>query len=63
MRDTIKVWKLELSSAELSILQVALDKFAAKYEGDVFTFQEIESTKDELNSYKYIPQFTSNQSI
>ncbi len=57
MRSNIKTWKLELSSAELTILQIALERFSQNYEGDIFTAEEIQSTKDELNTYKYIPQY------
>lgn len=57
MRSNIKTWKLELSSAELTILQIALERFSQNYEGDIFTPEEIQSTKDELNTYKYIPQY------
>lgn len=59
MRDNTKIWKLELSSVELTILQIALERFAQNYQNNIFTAEEIQSTKDELNTYKYIHQYTS----
>ena len=56
MRDTRKAWKLELTCAELTILQVALSKFKDTYDGDYFSFDEILSTETELFTYKYISQ-------
>jgi hypothetical protein len=61
MREPRKSWKLELSNAELTILQIALQKFAASYEGDVFTKEELATTHEELFAYKYIPP--TNQEI
>ena len=49
-----KCWKLELTSAELALLQVALNKFEDKYENTVFSKEEFESTRHELNRYHYI---------
>ena len=63
MRDNTKIWKLELSSVELTILQIALEKFASRYEGEVFTKEELASTHEELFSYKYIHQFTSVENL
>lgn len=63
MRDPRKAWKLELSCAELTILQVAVQRFANSYDGDVFTKDEIQGAIDELNRYNYINQFTSLEDI
>ena len=57
MRNNRKSWKLELTNAELTILQIALQKFASKYEGEVFTKDELASTHEELFAYKYIPEY------
>ena len=59
MRDNTKRWKLEVSSVELTILQIAVERMNQNYVGDVFTAEEIQSTIDELNTYKYIHQYTS----
>ena len=57
MTDLTKVWKLELTSAELSILKIALDRFADSYDGEVFTKEEIQGARHELNTYNYINPF------
>ena len=49
-----KVWKLEVSNYELTILQIAVERFAQKYEGDIFTAEELASTLQELFTYKFI---------
>lgn len=56
MRDNRKAWKLELTCAELTILQVALSKFKATYDGYYFSSDELLSTETELFTYKYISQ-------
>lgn len=63
MRSNIKTWKIDLTSAELTILQIALEKFASTYEGEVFTKEELASTRDELFSYKYIHQLISIENL
>lgn len=63
MRDNTKIWKLDVSSVELTILQIALEKFASRYEGEVFTKEELASTRDELFSYKYIHQLISIEKL
>jgi hypothetical protein len=49
-----KFWKLELTNYELTILQIAVERFAQKYEGDVFSSEELASTLQELWTYKTI---------
>ena len=51
MEQQKKVWKLEVTSMELSILQVAFDRFQENYIGELFK-KELISTFDELYSYK-----------
>lgn len=51
-----KAWTLEVSCTELTILQIALQRFMQKYDGEIFTAEEIKSTHDELWTYKYISQ-------
>lgn len=63
MRDNTKRWKLEVSSVELTILQIAVERMNQNYVGDVFTAEEIQSTIDELNTYKYIHQYTSVENL
>jgi len=61
MEQEKKVWKLELTSMELSILQVAFDKFQQNYTGEVFQNRLI-NTFEELYSYKLISEI-KNESI
>ena len=61
MEQEKKVWKLELTSMELSILQVAFDKFQENYTGEVFQNRLI-GTFEELYSYKLISEI-KNESI
>ncbi len=61
MEQEKKVWKLELTSMELSILQVAFDRFQENYTGEVFQNRLI-STFEELYSYKLISEI-KNESI
>ncbi len=61
MEQEKKVWKMELTSMELSILQVAFDRFQENYIGELFK-KELISTFDELNSYKLVSEI-KNQSI
>ena len=61
MEKEKKVWKLELTSMELSILQVAFDKFQQNYTGEVFQNRLI-NTFEELYSYKLISEI-KNESI
>ena len=49
-----KFWKLELTNYELTILQIAVERFAQKYEGEVFKSEELASTLQELWTYKTI---------
>ena len=63
MRNPRKVWKLEVTCAELTILQIAVERFANSYDGNVFTKEEIQGAIDELNRYNYIDQFTSQEDI
>lgn len=51
MEQQKKVWKLEVTSMELSILQVAFDRFQENYTGEMFKNALI-STFEELYSYK-----------
>ena len=57
MTDLTKVWKLELTCVELSILKIALTRFADSYDGEVFTKEEIQGALHELNTYNYINPF------
>jgi hypothetical protein len=61
MEQEKKVWKLELTSMQLSILQVAFDRFKENYTGEVFQNRLI-GTFEELYSYKLISE-TKNESI
>jgi len=61
MEQQKKVWKLELTSMELSILQVAFDRFQENYIGELFK-KELITTFDELYSYKLISEI-KNESI
>jgi hypothetical protein len=61
MEQEKKVWKLELTSMELSILQVAFDKFQQNYTGEVFQNRLI-NTFEELYSYKLISEI-KNESL
>lgn len=56
MDENRKAWTLEVSCTELTILQIALQRFMDKYDGEIFTAEEIKSTHDELWTYKYISQ-------
>ena len=49
-----KMWKLEVTSNELTILQIALQRLMDQYNGSVFTEKELLSTKAELQTYNYI---------
>jgi len=60
MEQEKKVWKLELTSMELSILQVAFDKFQKNYTGKVFQNRLI-NTFEELYSYKLISETKNEQ--
>jgi hypothetical protein len=55
MQQEKKVWKLEVTSMELSILQVAFHKFKDDYTGELFKNPLI-STYEELYSYKLISE-------
>lgn len=57
MTNLTKVWKLELTSAELAILKIALARFVHKYDGDAFTKEEIQGAVHEVNTYNYINPF------
>lgn len=64
MNVKMKCWKLEVTSAELALLQIALNKFSDQYEGTVFSKEEFESTRQELNRYEYITLFNrENEAI
>ena len=39
-----KNWILELTNDELSIIQIAVERFVKQYANDVFTPEELEST-------------------
>lgn len=54
--NTKKVWKLELSNYELTIIQIAVERFVAKYDNDVFSAESLASTMQELWTYKTIEQ-------
>jgi len=60
MEYQTKVWKLELNNEELSILQVAFQKFKDDYTGELFKNAFI-STNKELYSYKWISQIKDGQ--
>ena len=54
--ESRKAWQLEVTCTELTILQIALRRFMDKYEGEVFEQHELQSTMEELWTYKYISQ-------
>jgi len=39
-----KNWILELTNDEMSIIQIAVERFVKQYANDVFTPEELEST-------------------
>lgn len=51
-----KFWKLEVSNHELTIIQIAVERFVAKYDGDIFSAESLASTMQELWTYKTIEQ-------
>jgi hypothetical protein len=61
MEQARKAWQLEVTCTELTILQIALRRFMDKYEGEVFEQHELQSTMDELWTYKYISQIKNGQ--
>jgi hypothetical protein len=61
MEQSRKAWQLEVTCTELTILQIALRRFMDKYEGEVFEQHELQSTMDELWTYKYISQIKDGQ--
>jgi hypothetical protein len=56
MEQSRKAWQLDVTCTELTILQIALRRFMEKYDGEVFEQHELQSTMDELWTYKYISQ-------
>jgi hypothetical protein len=56
MEQPRKAWQLEVTCTELTILQIALRRFMEKYDGEVFEQHDLQSTMEELWTYKYISQ-------
>ena len=45
-----KYWNLELTSAELSIIKIAVERYAEQYKGSVFTKDEFATTFKAINN-------------
>ena len=59
--ESRKAWKLEVTCTELTILQLALRQYMNENNNYLFEKQELQSTMDELWTYKYISQIKNAQ--
>jgi hypothetical protein len=48
-----KNWILELTNNEMSIIQIAVERFVKQYANDVFTPNELESTLNAVKNPKH----------
>jgi hypothetical protein len=48
-----KNWILELTNDEMSIIQIAVERFVKQYANDVFTPEELESTLNAVKNPKH----------
>jgi hypothetical protein len=48
-----KNWILELTNDEMSIIQIAVERFVKQYANDVFTPEELESTLNTVKNPKH----------
>jgi hypothetical protein len=48
-----KNWILELTNNEMSIIQIAVERFVKQYANDVFTPEELESTLNAVKQPKH----------
>jgi hypothetical protein len=48
-----KNWILELTNDEISIIQIAVERFVKQYANDVFTPDELESTLNAVKNPKH----------
>ena len=48
-----KNWILELTNDEMSIIQIAVERFVKQYANDVFTPDELESTLNAVKNPKH----------
>jgi hypothetical protein len=48
-----KNWTLELTNDEMSIIQIAVERFVKQYANDVFTPEELESTLNAVKNPKH----------
>lgn len=45
-----KHWIMELTSAEISIIKIAVERYAEQYKGTVFTKDEFATTIEAINN-------------
>mgnify|MGYP000417313504 CR=1 FL=1 len=48
-----KYWTLELTNSEMSIIQIAVERYVKQYANDVFTPEELESTLNAVKQPKH----------
>jgi hypothetical protein len=48
-----KNWILELTNDEMSIIQIAVERYVKQYANDVFTPEELESTLNAVKNPKH----------
>lgn len=48
-----KYWQLELTSSELSIVKIAVQRFVKQYANDAFTLEELESALNTVSNPKH----------
>jgi hypothetical protein len=48
-----KYWTLELTNDEMSIIQIAVERYVKQYANDVFTPEELESTLNAVKNPKH----------
>ena len=45
-----KFWNVELTSVEISIIKIAVERYAEQYKGSVFTKDEFATTFEAINN-------------
>jgi hypothetical protein len=48
-----KFWILQLTSSELTIVKIAVERYVKQYANDVFTPEELESTLNAVKNVKH----------
>ena len=48
-----KFWQLELTSHELTIVKLAVERYVKQYANDVFTPEELDSTLNTVSNPKH----------